>query len=199
MTIIDLNTTDEIKEAIFAKFNMIISFDQLNKSLTSNLWLKRISQTSYSFHFSLSDLKSLSDQIDQEFVSFGLELGTISQKNGSYIVSFSPGLLHLFSDLPIFIEGSPKEITYGGTYSKHWLSPKIIQYPSGNLIALKSKTGLLLGLGEIQKIKDKASLKIVLDAGVYLRSFEEVDTKKTKRRKKSHSNAKSGRKKRTRR
>jgi hypothetical protein len=192
MVIIDLNSNDDLKKAIFDKFNNIISFDELNKSLTSSLWLKKISQTTFSFHFTSSDLKSLSDQIDQDFVSFGLELGTISQENDLYVVSFSPGLLHLFSELSIFIETSPEEVTYGGTYSKPWLSSKVAQYPSGKLIALRSKSGLLLGLGEIQKIKDKASLKIVLDVGVYLRSFEEVDTKKTKRRikKKSYSNKK---------
>ena len=194
MSIISLNSNDELKKAITAKFNSIISFDKLDISLISSLWFKETSKTTFSYHYSSSDLKSFSDQIDQDFVSFGLELGTVSQVDQSYIVSFSPGLLHLFSELPVFIEASAKEITYGGTYSKPWLSSKLTQYSSGKLIALRSRTGLLLGLGEIQKIKDKATLKIVLDVGVYLRSFEEVKTKKTKRGQKSRSNRKSNRK-----
>ncbi len=199
MSIISLNNNDDIKKAIFAKFSSIISFDELDNSLTSSLWLKKTSQTTYSFHFTSSDLKHVSDKINQDSVSFGLELGTISLENQIYNVSFSPGLLHLFSELSVFIEASSKEITYGGSYSKPWLSSKVGQYTSGKLIAFRSKNGILLGLGEIQKIKDKATLKIVLDVGVYLRSFEEVDTKKTKRAKKSHSNKRPSKKRQTKR
>ncbi|MHA1911265.1 MAG: hypothetical protein ACTSYA_06185 [Candidatus Kariarchaeaceae archaeon] len=158
------------------------------------MWFKKTSKTTFSYHFSSCDLKSFADQIDQDVFSFGLELGNVSLVDNSYIVSFSPGLLHLFSELPVFIEAPPKEITYGGSYSKPWLFSRLVQYPSGKLIAIRSKAGLLLGLGEIQKIKDKATLKIVLDVGVYLRSFEEVNTKKAKREKKFTSNKKSSRK-----
>ena len=49
MSIISLNSNDELKKAITDKFNSIISFDKLDISLISSLWFKETSKTTFSY------------------------------------------------------------------------------------------------------------------------------------------------------